>query len=343
MANPFTISFGKKPLQYISRLEQSNRILDEFSAPISPTHIYMITGVRGAGKTVMMSALSEQLNADPSWIVVELNAERDLLQLLAAKLYGIKELHSLFTEAEFDFSFLGFGVSVKNAAPIFDIEDALILMLRKIKKTGKRLLICIDEVTNNQYMKVFAASFQIFLRKDLPVYAIMTGLHENIYNLQNEKSLTFLYRAPKMYLEPLNIRAIQLTYAKTFGISDAEALKIAKLTKGYPFAFQVFGYLYWENNQSLLETLPLYDQYLSEYVYEKIWSELSATDKRILIAMALSGKTGVKDIRDELSMDSSKFSVYRERLKRMGVLDASSYGKLEFSLPRFQDFLLQYQ
>lgn len=54
------------------------------------------------------------------------------------------------------------------------------------------------------------------------------------------------------------------------------------LTKGYPFAFQVLGYLYWENRKShsIEEILPEYDQYLDEYVYSKIWSELSELDKK---------------------------------------------------------------
>ncbi len=60
------------------------------------------------------------------------------------------------------------------------------------------------------------------------------------------------------------------------------------LTKGYPFAFQVLGYLYWENREikTIEEILAEYDQYLEEYVYDKIWSELSEQDKQILIKMS---------------------------------------------------------
>lgn len=77
-------------------------------------------------------------------------------------------------------------------------------MLEQIKKAGKRLLISIDEVTNSEYIRVFASAFQIFIRQDYPIFLLMTGLYENIHNLQNEKSLTFLYRAPKVLLEPVN-------------------------------------------------------------------------------------------------------------------------------------------
>ena len=83
------------------------------------------------------------------------------------------------------------------------------LMLENIKKHNKRLLISVDEVTNCEFVKVFVSSFQIFLRQDYPIFLLMTGLFENIYDLQNDKALTFLYRAPKIMLEPLSFTAVR--------------------------------------------------------------------------------------------------------------------------------------
>ena len=86
MNNPFTLSFGKKPLQYISRISQTNEILENFNASEPPNQIYMLTGVRGSGKTVMLASVASEMKKDESWIVLELNPTRDLLQSLAAKL-----------------------------------------------------------------------------------------------------------------------------------------------------------------------------------------------------------------------------------------------------------------
>ena len=69
--NPFTLSFGKKPLQYISRLTETNQILESFCAEIPSNQIYMITGVRGSGKTVMMTNIASELRKREDWIVVE--------------------------------------------------------------------------------------------------------------------------------------------------------------------------------------------------------------------------------------------------------------------------------
>ena len=116
---------------------------------------------------------------------------------------------------------------------------------------------------------------------------------------------------------------------------------MAALTRGYPFAFQVLGYLYWEHRdtKTVQEILPEYDQYLEEYVYSKIWSEMSEKDKEIMQNLAESGEIKVKDLREQLEMSSEQFSVYRERLKRKGVIDTRKYGKISMALPRFEDFI----
>lgn len=63
----------------------------------------------------------------------------------------------------------------------------------------------------------------------------MTGLYENIEELQNEKNLTFLYRTPKIRLTSLNINAIVKNYKTNFNLNDAQALKMTKLAKGVFF------------------------------------------------------------------------------------------------------------
>ena len=218
-------------------------------------------------------------------------------------------------------------------------------MLTELAKKGKRVLITIDEVVNNDYVKVFISAYQLFLREKLPVFLLMTGLYDNIYNLQNEKTLTFLYRAPKIILKPLPLGSIAGSYAEVLPVEEEKAAAMARLTKGYPYAYQVLGYLYWKKNVDekgsgrLEDLLAEYDELLEEYVYEKIWSELSSKEKEILAQIPADGSIRIAEIRQRLSMPSNAMSVYRERLKRKGVVDASEHGKLAFSLPRFGEII----
>ena len=266
MQNPFTLTFGKSPLEPVERPVQTNEIIDTFTAEPVNQQMFLITGVRGSGKTVMMTEISRKLRNREEWVVIELNPSVDLLQGMLSKLNSNPVCAGIIKSAKIDLSFWGFGVSIEGAAPITDAETAIIAILEKMKKNGKKLLVTIDEVTNNEFMHVFAGSFQIFVRQDLPIFLLATGLYENIDELQNEKNLTFLYRAPKIQMKPLNQQAIIKKYMNIFQIEREQAAQMAELTKGYPFAFQVLGYLTWNNHGNYQEVLEEYEQYLSDFV-----------------------------------------------------------------------------
>ena len=340
MNNPYSLVFGKAPSELISRVAQFDEVINAFSSVKPSQQVYMITGIRGSGKTVFMTEIASHLKKNSEWITIELNPERDLMNALAAKLASDNKLAQLFKQSKINLSIFGFGLEVKGEAPIADIDTAVTKMLGSIKKKGKRVLITIDEVVSSKYIKEFAASFQILLRQDLPVYLIMTGLYDNINHLQNEKSLTFLYRAPKIELEPLNIGAIANNYSEKLKISRTQALEMARLTKGYSFAFQVLGYYTWENGGDYQGILTRYRQYLEEYVYEKVWDELSAGDRKILIAMAKIGSDKIADIRNELNMTSNEFNPYRKRLIKKGIIKGSTRGIVSFCLPLFDEYIL---
>ena len=340
MANPYTLTFGKQPTQFIARTAQSQQVIDSFLEMPSSQQVYMITGVRGAGKTVFMTEIANEISQRKDWIVVELNPQTDLLHSLAATLSSENELARIFQSAEINLSLFGFGLEVKSAAPIADVEVALQKMLASLDKKGKRLLICIDEVTNTDQMRTFAAAFQIFIRRKLPVYLLMTGLYENIATLQDEKGLTFLYRAPKIYMGPLNISTIAADYKAILNLSEQESISFAKLTKGYSFAFQVFGYFYWEYPNDPQKRLRYIQQYLEEYSYEKIWSELSHKDREVLYALVSTGTGRVKDVREFLNLESNELSPYRQRLIRKGIISGDEYGYMRLLLPYFDQYIL---
>jgi ribosomal protein L20A (L18A) len=287
----------------------------------------------------MLTHIAKHFRENEDWIVVDLSPERDLLHSFAAELSNRTDLLALFRDAKMNLSFLGFGLEIDGVPPITDISVAVTKMLERIAQKGKKVLVTIDEVTCNQTMKEFTSLFQIFIRRDFPVFLLMTGLYENIYELQNEKTLTFLYRAPKMELRPLNIGMIAKKYREIFDLSEDDALSMSQETMGYPFAFQVLGFLCWKNKAKWTEMLDEYSQYLEEYVYEKLWSELSAQDKVVLRAMNESENRKVEAIRAKDGKNSSNFSVYRNRLIKKGIITSTEYGYLEFALPRFREFV----
>lgn len=342
MTNPFTLNFGLEPGEYVSRKFQSKEIIDSFRAEPSPSQVYMVTGVRGAGKTVFLTEIENQFRSEKDWIVFDLSIETDLLNSFAAKLYNEKKIRNLIIKAGLNLSYFGFGVEVADGnPPITDLGTAIEEMLAIVSRKKKKVLITIDEAANSVSMRQFASEFQILLRRRFPVYLLMTGLYENIYEIQNVKTLTFLYRAPKVALTPLNAAAVADSYKRVFSITTEKAREMAALTKGYPYAYQVTGYLCYNRGSCELddEFLRTFDEYMSEYVYSKIWDEQAPNKRRILKAMADTESGSVTEIRTKVGMKTESFSVYRTRLIRQGIIQADGYGKLAFTLPRFAEFI----
>ena len=338
--NPYSRVFGKEPSQAIARITQTNEILYEFLSETPGQQIYMITGVRGSGKTVLMTELTHRIKAEKDWIVIELNPAKDLLVGMAAKLYEEKGVSKIIDAASINLSLFGIGVGVSGSKPISDIEVAISRILEQLKKHKKRVLVTIDEASSTEQMKVFDSAFQIFIRQDYPLYLIMTGIFENIDELQNNEILTFLHRAPKIRLAPLNMGSIADSYMKTIGIEKDDARRMAALTMGYPFAFQVLGYYTYEKDGNYLEAIAQTRQYLEEYVYDKIWSELSVMDRKVLGAIAKSESGKTADIRARINMDTNIFSTYRERLIKKGIINGETRGYVKLVLPFFKEFTL---
>ena len=92
MQNPLTLTFGKRPLEPVERPVQTKEIIDTFTAEQINQQMFIITGVRGSGKTVMMTEISQKLRENDQWIVIELNPATDLLKGLLSKLNSNKEM-----------------------------------------------------------------------------------------------------------------------------------------------------------------------------------------------------------------------------------------------------------
>ena len=110
--NPFDISFGKSPKENITRHTQFQTVIETFDADIPSNQIYMLTGVRGSGKTVLMNQIANYLEKDKNWIVVRLNPEMNLLHSLGAKLIDNSFCSGIFKKAKIGVSI--FGISKRR-------------------------------------------------------------------------------------------------------------------------------------------------------------------------------------------------------------------------------------
>lgn len=138
------------------------------------------TGVRGSGKTVILSKVEEELrggdNAENGWLVFDVSSARDMLAQIAAMLakagFGRKTARgkSLNISASVLGTGGGIGLSSDRDDAFFDIGVEIEEMLKTARKKGKKILLGVDEVSKTTEMVQFASEYGIWLRAGYPVY-----------------------------------------------------------------------------------------------------------------------------------------------------------------------------
>lgn len=338
--NPFTLMFGKEPYLKIKREQIISDIDVDFSSSLPTSQVYILIGARGVGKTVLLSEIYNHFDEMEEWVVADVNPHRNILEDLGSVLYEKGKTKKLFLKSEFSISFKGISFSIEGKEPVSSISSVVEKMLGHLKKKSKKVLITLDEVVSNERVKEFVHDFQSFARKGYAIYLVMTGLYENVSNLQNDKSLTFLYRAPKILLEPLDMIAIKNSYRDVLGVDEIIAKQLAVLTSGYGFGYQLLGHLYYEHRAIDSVLLDEYDKQLRINAYDKIFSSIGENEKKILYNLTKESQRKTADILRDLELSNKEYSVYRDRLIQKGLVISKQRGFLSLSLPRFKQYLL---
>lgn len=339
--NPFCLSFGTIPEQFIKREKSADQVMVDFVRNNNKAHTYIFSGVRGAGKTVMLNYLRKEFDKMEDWIVLLINPEMDILEGISSKLYDAGKMKKYFLKTTFNFSFKGIGFSIEGKEVVPNVEVLLEKMLQIVKDQNKKLLICIDEITSSQNVKTFTHTFKNLVNLGYPIYLLATSINEYLYKMKNEQTLTFLYRSPKIEIGPLNLFAIAYTYKKMFDLDEDTSIKFAKLTEGYASAFQIIGSILFETNKKDIdqELLFEYDKILADINYEKLWSDLSRGDRKFICAMQNQSNNKASDIISIGHISQNSYSQYRNRLLLLGVIKTDVYGYLSFALPRLYNFI----
>jgi energy-coupling factor transporter ATP-binding protein EcfA2 len=353
MQNPFTTTFSKSPEYTYISTNKTEEILENFSYDMPSESVYKITGVRGSGKTVILAKVEENLrseeNKEKGWLVFDLNPARDMLGQMAAMLHkeGFGKSETKSKSMNISATVLGtgggLGYSIGKDNNFFDIGVAIEEMLQSVQKKGKKILIGIDEVSKTIDMVKFTLEYGKWLRAGYPVYLVCTGLYENIQEVSNVKNLTFFRRATTIKTEPLNAVRMAEMYKRKLNIDGDEAKKMAKLTKGYAYAFQELGVLYFkkDNDDTLDDIEPALKSELFAYSYEKIWEELTEADRYLVRLLVDKDEYKREEVLNLMGDKSGNYSMYRDRLIKRGLLD-SRQAYISLSLPFFAEYIKEY-
>ena len=132
-------------------------------------------------------------------------------------------------------------------------------------------------------------------------------------------------------------------YRRKLDIAIQEARDMAKITKGYAYAFQKLGALYFKkkSTESLADIISQLKAELFAYSYEKIWEEMTEADRFLASLLTEQDEYKREEVLRLMGVQSGNYSVYRDRLIKRGILSARQ-GYISLALPYFADYIEEY-
>lgn len=304
MKNPFTLSLGRIPKCRISQDVYLAELYSEFLSEDPCIRVCILSGAQGSGKTIALRHILNRFENEKDWVVIQLNRDKNMFADLKERLQQAGLLE----------------------------ED--------LKTTPKRILIAVDNISHPSIPQEFLLGLEQWYSQGYPIFLVMAGRTDNCAELLKCKSMAFLQNTLRVYLETLYLPDLAQAYQNQLEVDVLESQKMAAFTKGYPYAFQVLGFLCSENHYPLHEAKRDFDRFMNERVYRKIWQDLSQLDQQILTCIAVSESEKITDIRKAADMNSNDFNAAKQHLINLGLLMTPYKGAVRFALPRFKEFVL---
>lgn len=361
--NPFKPTAGANPPLLVGRDDVLTELSDGLDdGPGAPGRLTLITGQRGAGKTVMLNA-AEQLAAERQWAIVSETATRGLVARLTLAAGRIAEDLGRGPDRGRRLT----GVSVAGLGSVSlaerpgdspDLRAALERATSAAAERGTGLLITLDEIqgADRTEMRELATTIQHLLRTDAEIALVMAGLPAASNDLLNDEVLTFLRRADRVVLGDVPLADVRRALSATFAdagrqIEPAALDQAAGATGGYPFLIQLVGYHLWSRSRGAhtltlahaAEGIEVARRKLGSTVHAAALAPLSDVDRTYLLAMARDdGPSRTAHVARRMQVSASYASVYRERLIAAQMIEPAGHGRVQFALPYLRDYLREH-
>jgi len=380
--NPFSPGAGSPPPELAGRegiLEQARILFGRILAR-RPEKSLLLTGLRGVGKTVLLNEI-ERIAARSGFrtILMEAHEGKPLAVLLAPQLRrllfeldrikgagdkarrGLAVLRSFVGAIKIKVGDLDIGLDIEpeaGSADSGDLEVDLPNLFEAVgeaaQERGSAVAILIDEI---QYFSADELSALIMAmhkmqQRQLPLVLVGAGLPILPGLAGESKSYAerlFSFPAVGPLSEADAGQALQ-DPVRAEGVEfEPEALReIFRLTQGYPYFLQEWGYQAWNRADAspisasvLREASAVVLQRLDENFFRVRFDRLTPREKTYLRAMAELGeghyRTG--DIADKLGVKITTLGPVRASLIRKGMVYSPSHGEMAFTVPLFDAFM----
>lgn len=383
--NPFSPGAGAPPPELVGResiLEQSRILLGRVRQK-RPEKSMLLTGLRGVGKTVLLNEI-ERLAQDLKYrtIFVEAHENKHLGPLLAPQLRkllydldrisgagqkvkrGLAVLRSFIGSIKITVDDTTFGLDLepeKGTADSGDLETDLPELFTAIGEAaedrGAAVAILIDEIQyfSQTELSALIMAMHKIQQRQLPLVLVGAGLPILPGLAGESKSYAerlFSFPDVGALSESDAAKALQDPVRAAGGIHfEEDALtEIFRLTHGYPYFIQEWGYQSWNRATSSPITFEIIKgatatviSRLDENFFRVRFDRLTPSEKRFLRAMAEMGpgahRTG--DIAEILGVKVMSLGPVRAKLIKKGMIYSPAHGDMDFTVPLFDEFMLR--
>lgn len=377
--NPYTPNAGSRPPELAGRDEQLEqfRILVARLKTGQTDQSVIAKGLRGVGKTVLLNAFEDMAESEgfltyyhelteESSLVEELarDAERALAMLrLSEKLTqkvrdGLAHLKTIRLSGP---EGIGIEVDLRKASEgtvTADLTDLFLELGTAAREKDRGVIFFLDEVqfVDEMHYRALISALHRSNQKRLPVSAAAAGLPQ-IPRLTGEARsyAERLFDFPTIAnLDPQAATAALVEPARVQDVAyEDHAVELAlEWTEGYPFYIQQLGKHAWNQaaaspvtRSDVEEALPAAQAALDRAIYEVRVQRATANERRYMRAMAELGDGPYQSgaVARKLGQASTAVSPIRQRLLNKGLIYATEdYGYIDFSVPRFAEFMRRY-
>ncbi|WP_177161951.1 AAA family ATPase [uncultured Fusobacterium sp.] len=373
--NPYTPGAGVMPGYLAGRDDIIQDGKDSIYSLMNgyPRQPIIYYGLRGVGKTVLLTALKEYaikegVLAFHFEIQEKVSLINDIIlsaNQTLAKISKVEKIKNIFEVAKN--SLQSFTLTYTTGENSISVEMnkklsemmlqsnlvELLLNLGRLAKESKNTIIYfIDEIQyakQNELEALITAQHRINQER-LPITIIAAGLPKILVNMTESKTY-----AERMFafieissLEYKDAKNAIVNPGKPFDITyTEEALKeIYQITEGYPYFIQQFCYLiskkYKDIDLNIVnEMKSIFFKELDKSFFKVRFDKCTPREKEFMFAMANCGELPctVASVAHILNKDLKSISPIRARLINKGLIYATRYGEIDFTVPKFDEFL----
>ena len=382
--NPYSPGAGSPPPELVGRdpiLDQARILLGRVKAK-RPEKSMLLTGLRGVGKTVLLNEIERLAdNSGYRTIGIEAHEDKPLGPLLAPHLRsllfdldriagagnkvkrGLRVLRSFLGVLKISYKDLTVGLDVdpeQGSADSGDLEvdlpNLFVAVGEAAEERKSAVALLIDEIQyfSQKELGALIMAMHKVQQRQLPLVLLGAGL----------PILPGLAGESKSYAERL------FSFPDIGALSEEDAAKalrepaqgagvvfeecalreVFRLTKGYPYFLQEWGYQAWNLAPASPITLEVVKNAtdtviprLDKNFFRVRFDRLTPGEKNFLRAMAELGpgaqRTG--DIAGVLKVKVTSLGPVRAKLIKKGMIYSPAHGDMAFTVPLFNEFMMR--